>query len=267
MPVLLGRDAHLVQRERHQFVRFQVTADKGRDFLTRPVGNLGGMPDIAGELHGVHVLLGKFVPEKLLLHLVKVENTVAANDELAVGVLTQGKLAVVAVGKRTEVEVHTGCLVGLETFQHLVEHAVLFKLLPFDADGCGGFPVNLVHIVLVLRLLLLFLRLWLLLRCIGLLLLLPGGRLRLLLALLLCLLGRLYFVLCHAYLSFGRGILHGLLEICRYPLHFLFRDTEEMETGGIFNLIPEIGKEVGEHIAVAIHPEKVVVVLQRVLGL
>ena len=95
----------------------------------------------------------------------------------------------------------------------------------------------------------------LLLRCIcRLLLLLPGGRLRLLLALLLCLCGMLYLVLCHACLPFGRRVLHGLLEICRYPLHILFRHTEEMETGGIFQLVPKIGKEVGEHIAVAIYP-------------
>ena len=89
----------------------------------------------------------------------------------------------------------------------------------------------------------------------------PGGRLRLLLALLLCLCGMLHFVLCHACLSFGRRVLHGLLEICRYPLHILFRHTEEMETGGIFQLVPKIGKEVGEHISVAIYPQQVVVVL------
>ena len=73
MSVLFGRYAHLVQREGHQFVRFLVTADKGRDLLTRPVGNLGGMPDIAGHLDGGHILVGKFVPEKLLLYLVKVD--------------------------------------------------------------------------------------------------------------------------------------------------------------------------------------------------
>ena len=116
VPVLFGGDAHLVQRERYQFVRFQVSADKGRDFLACPVGNLGGMPDIAGHLYGGYILVGQVVPEKLLLHLVKVENTVAANDQLAVGVLTQGKLAVVAVGKGAEIEIHPDGLVGLEAF-------------------------------------------------------------------------------------------------------------------------------------------------------
>ena len=117
MPVLLGRDVAPCPAgtTTSSFV-FRLRLIRDGDLLARPVGDLGWMPDIAGELHGVHVLSGKFVPEKLFLHLVKVENAVAANEELAVGVLTQGKLAVVAVGKRTEVEVHTGCLVGLETF-------------------------------------------------------------------------------------------------------------------------------------------------------
>jgi len=52
-----------------------------------------------------------------------------------------------------------------------------------------------------------------------------------------------------------------------YPLHLLFRHTEEVEAGRVFQLVPEVGKEIRKHIAVAIHPQEVVVVLQGVLGL
>ena len=48
--------------------------------------------------------------------------------------------------------------------------------------------------------------------------------------------------------------------------HF-FRHTEEMEAGRVFQLVPEVGKEIRKHMAVAIHPQEVVVVLQGILGL
>ena len=40
------------------------------------------------------------------------------------------------------------------------------------------------------------------------------------------------------------GLALPLPEIGGYPLHLLFRHTEEMEAGRIFQLAPEVGKEI-----------------------
>ena len=60
MPYLIVKHEDI---DRHHLHIVTVNVDENgkrlnRDFLTRPVGNLGGMPDIAGELHGVHVFFG-----------------------------------------------------------------------------------------------------------------------------------------------------------------------------------------------------------------
>ncbi len=54
------------------------------------------------------------MPEELLLQLLGIENTVAANDYPAVGSFTQGKLAVVGMGDRIEIEIYPDGLVGLD---------------------------------------------------------------------------------------------------------------------------------------------------------
>ena len=114
MPVLLRRDAHLVSREGCEFVRFLVTADEGRDFLARPVGEFDNAPHVPGGLDSVAIFLREGMPEELLLQLLGIENTVAANDYPAVGSFTQGKLAVVGMGDRIEIEIYPDGLVGLE---------------------------------------------------------------------------------------------------------------------------------------------------------
>ncbi len=87
------------------------------------------------------------------------------------------------------------------------------------------------------------------------------------LGLLLCLHGRLHLVLRNERLARLDGLALPLPEIGGYPLHLLFRHTEEVEAGRVFQLVPEVGKEIRKHIAVAIHPQEVVVVLQGILGL
>ena len=143
--------------------------------------------------------------------------------------------------------------------EHLVEHPVAFDLLPLHAEGGEAVPVDVLRAVLVLRVL--FGLPGGLLRRTLRLLLLPG------LGLLLRLHGRLHLVLRNERLARLDGLALPLPEIGGYPLHLLFRHTEEVEAGRIFQLVPEVGKEIRKHIAVAIHPQEVVVVLQRVLGL
>lgn len=80
MPVLFRRDAHLVSREGCQFVRFLITADKGRDFLARPVGEFDNAPHVSGGLDSVAIFLREGMPEKLLLQLLGIEDAMTAND-------------------------------------------------------------------------------------------------------------------------------------------------------------------------------------------
>ena len=70
------------------------------------------------------------------------------------------------------------------------------------------------------------------------LLLLPG------LGLLLRLHGRLHLVLRNERLARLDGLALPLPEIGGYPLHLLFRHTEEVEAGRVFQLVPEVGKEI-----------------------
>ena len=240
MPVLFRRDAHLVSREGCQFVRFLVTADEGRDFLARPVGEFDNAPHVPGGLDSIAIFLREGMPRRIAAVTLGIENTVAANDYPAVGGFTQGKLAVVGWEIESRLK-YTRTVLSVwkprNIWSSIPFCSICSRLMPRLVERV---PIYLFHVVLVLRLLLCLP----LLRCIcRLLLLLPGGRLRLLLALLLCLCGMLYLVLCHTCLSFGRGVLHGLLEICRYPLHILFRHTEEMETVGSFNWFQRLEKK------------------------
>ena len=117
-------------------------------------------------------------------------------------------------------------LVGLEAPEHLIEHPVILDLFLLHADGSEAVPVDILNLVLVLRILS------------RLLLLLSG------LGLLLFLLGRLHLVLCDERFTYLDRLALPLLEISGDPLYFFFRHTEEMETCRVFQLVPEVGKEV-----------------------
>ena len=56
--------------------------------------------------------------------------------------------------------------------------------------------------------------------------------------------GRLHLVLRNERLARLDGPALPLPEIGGYPLHLLFRHTEEMEAGRVFQLAPEVGKEI-----------------------
>ena len=146
----------------------------------------------------------------------------AAHGQPAVRAGLERELAVVAVRDAVEVEMHPDGLVGLEAPEHLVKHPVALDLLPLHAECGEAVPVDVLRAVLVLRVLF------------G----LPG------LGLLLCLHGRLHLVLCEERFARLDGPALPLPEIGGYPLHLLFRHTEEMEAGRVFQLAPEVGKEI-----------------------
>ena len=236
MPVLLRRDIDLGERESDQLVGLEVAADKGFDLLARPVGDGRRVPHVARLPEHLLVGVGDVVTEELLLHLLRVEDAVAANGQPAVRAGFERELAIVAVRDALEVEMHPDSLVGLEAPEHLVEHPVALNLFPLHAEGSEAVPVDVLRAVLVLRVL--FGLPGGLLRRILRLLLLPG------LGLLLCLHGRLHLVLCEERLTCLDRPALPLPEIGGYPLHLLFRNTEEMEAGRIFQLAPEVGKEI-----------------------
>lgn len=120
--------------------------------------------------------------------------------------------------------------------EHLVKHPVALDLLPLHAKCGEAVPVDVLRAVLVLRVLF-GLPGGLLRRTFG-LLLLPG------LGLLLCLHERLHLVLRNERLARLDGLALPLPEIGGYPLHLLFRHTEEVEAGRVFQLAPEVGKEI-----------------------
>ena len=236
MPVLLRRDIDLGEREGDQLVGLEVAADKGFDLLARPVGDSRRMSHVARLPEHLLVGVGDVVAEELLLHLLRVEDAVAAHGQPAVRAGLERELAVVAVRDAVEVEMHPDGLVGLEAPEHLVEHPVAFDLLPLHAEGGEAVPVDVLRAVLVLRVL--FGLPGGLLRRTLRLLLLPG------LGLLLRLHGRLHLVLRNERLARLDGLALPLPEIGGYPLHLLFRHTEEVEAGRIFQLVPEVGKEI-----------------------
>ena len=160
----------------------------------------------------------------------------AAHGQPAVRAGLERELAVVAVRDTVEVEMHPDGLVGLEAPEHLVKHPVALDLLPLHAECGEAVPVDVLRTILVLRVLF-GLPGGLLRRTFG-LLLLPG------LGLLLCLHRRLHLVLRNERLARLDGLALPLPEIGGYPLHLLFRHTEEMEAGRVFQLAPEVGKEI-----------------------
>ena len=79
MPVLLRRDIDLGEREGDQLVGLEVAADKGFDLFARPVGDGRRMSHVARLPEHLLVGVGDVVAEELLLHLLRVEDAVAAH--------------------------------------------------------------------------------------------------------------------------------------------------------------------------------------------
>ena len=200
----------------------------GFDLLARPVGDGRRVSHVARLPEHLLVGVGDVVAEELLLHLFRVEDAVAAHSQPAVRAGLERELAVVTVRDAVEVEMHPDGLVGLEAPEHLVKHPVALNLLPLHAECGEAVPVDVLRTILVLRVLF------------G----LPGGLLRRTLRLLLCLHGRLHLVLCEERFARLDGPALPLPEIGGYPLHLLFRHTEEVEAGRVFQLAPEVGKEI-----------------------
>ena len=148
-----------------------------------------------------HLLVGvgDVVAEELLLHLLRVEDAVAAHGQPPLRAGLKRELAVVAVRDAVEVEMHPDGLVGLEAPEHLVKHPVALDLLPLHAECGEAVPVDVLLAVLVLR---------------------------------------------NERLARLDGLALPLPEIGGYPLHLLFRHTEEVEAGRVFQLAPEVGKEI-----------------------